>query len=97
MARSSDRNDKIGSGHLRAMGKQGLAELRAAFYPGSNIAQPTEYGIFGRETPGEVSAERGAEPARDEEKSVLAKELREARARLATREKPRDRGMGREE
>ena len=53
MARD-DAKPKLGAGHAEAMARQGLAELRAAFYAGSNIAQPTEYGIWGRPTPQEV-------------------------------------------
>ena len=52
----SERNqDKIGSGHAKAMFRQGLAELRGALYADSNVAQPTEYGVYGKETPSEVA------------------------------------------
>ena len=43
---------------MGAMGRQGLRELRAAFYPESNVAQQAEYGIFGTKTPGEVADSR---------------------------------------
>ena len=43
---------------LKAYGRQGLQELRNAFYPESNIATPVDYGIWGKLTPGEVSMER---------------------------------------
>jgi hypothetical protein len=49
---------KIGEGHLEAVGRLGVHELRAAFYPGSNIAQHTEYGLYGTMTPGEVAEAR---------------------------------------
>lgn len=49
---------KIGSGHASAMFRQGLSELRAALYTDSNLAQPTEYGIAGTLTPGEVADSR---------------------------------------
>lgn len=81
MAGQEKGKDKIGSGHMRAMGKLGLAELRGAFYPGSNVAQPTEYGVFGKETPGEVSQMRDADKARDEEPSILAEKQKAAEAK----------------
>ena len=34
--------EKIGAGHAGGMLRQGGHEIRAAFYPDSNIAQPTE-------------------------------------------------------
>lgn len=46
---------KWGQTHAGGMARQGLAELRGAFYPESNIAQPTDYGVFGRATPGETA------------------------------------------
>ena len=49
---------KIGSEHLAAMGRQGLRELRAAMYPNSNVAQQSEYGLYGTMTPGEVAEAR---------------------------------------
>ena len=49
---------KIGSEHLAAMGRQGLRELRAAMYPSSNVAQQSEYGLYGTMTPGEVAESR---------------------------------------
>jgi hypothetical protein len=61
------------------MFRQGLRELRGALYPESNIAQPTDYGIAGVATPGEVAEARrentrdfdeehkqGPEPPRDQ-------------------------------
>lgn len=49
---------KMGSGHIGAMGRQGLRELRAAMYPESNVAQQAEYGLYGTKTPGEVAESR---------------------------------------
>lgn len=54
---------KIGAGHFGAMLRLGLRELRAFFFPESNVAQPSEYGIFGTRTPGEVAADRRDAPA----------------------------------
>jgi hypothetical protein len=75
---------KCGSGHVGAMARQGLSELRGAFYPESNVAQPTEYGMYGRVTPGEVAESREATPDRDEEPkqgSVLEERLQQAQTR----------------
>lgn len=52
---------KIGAGHLQAMGRLGLAELRAAVYPGSEIAQ-SDPGVFGNATQSEVVGQRREEP-----------------------------------
>ncbi len=52
---------KIGTGHFEAMGRQGLRELRAAMYTGSNVSQTAEYGVFGTRTPGEVAEARRGE------------------------------------
>jgi hypothetical protein len=53
---------KIGEGHVAAMGRMGLGELRGALYPESNVAQHSEYGLYGTLTPGEVAeARRGGE------------------------------------
>lgn len=74
---------KIGAGHAGAMFRQGLAELRAAAFPDSNVAQPAQYGLYGTRTPGEVAESRRAD-ARDpdeEHSSILADCLRRADAR----------------
>jgi hypothetical protein len=75
---------KVGEGHFSAWMRQGLRELRAAFYPDSNVAQSPEYGLYGTKTPGEVAEDRRGD-ARDleDEKprgsdSVLADRMRQA-------------------
>lgn len=49
---------KIGAGHAAAMFRLGVHELGAAVTAESNIAQPTEMGVFGTKTPGEIWADR---------------------------------------
>jgi len=78
---------KIGEGHLAAMGRQGLREVRNALYPESNVSQQPEYGLYGTRTPGEV-AEARRDDGRDfeEEKnadrgSILDDRMKEAEAR----------------
>lgn len=90
-APESERNqDKIGSGHAKAMFRQGLAELRGALYADSNVAQPTEYGVYGKETPSEVAASREGATSKDDERSVLDEALQSAKARGRDRSDGRD-------
>lgn len=73
---------KIGTGHAGAMGRQGLAELRAAMYTESNVAQQPQYGLYGTRTPGEVAeARRPDERDMEEEhgrESILEDRLKQA-------------------
>lgn len=67
---------KLGVGHASAMFRQGLAELRAAIYPESNVAQPTVYGMAGTKTPGEVMQDKQGELRDPDEKpSILDERL----------------------
>jgi hypothetical protein len=88
---------KIGAGHAGAMFRQGLAELRGAMYPESNVAQPAQYGLYGTLTPGEVAAAK-KEHVRDgneEPPSALGERLQSVEhAREAKEPEPPD--MGRE-
>lgn len=61
---------KIGAGHAKAMFRLGLKELQQVFAPDSNIVQPSEYGIAGTLTPGEVAQGRGSDPAYDQQHGV---------------------------
>ncbi len=98
---------KIGMGHANAMLRQGLAELRASLYTGSNIAQQPEYGLYGHQTPGEIAEDRKPDPTQidpnrspDEEptNSPLQQSMREAEARTqdCSPEKSRTKGLDRE-
>ncbi len=81
MSSDSGEKGKIGSGHVSAMGRQGLNELRAALYAESNVAQPTEMGAYGTATPVEVTKERqGEEPERDEGSSIIESRVQQAEA-----------------
>ena len=51
-------NPKVGAGHLQAMGRQGLHELRNALYPASNVAAPSDAGAYGVALPSEIAAQR---------------------------------------
>lgn len=52
------------------MGRLGLRELRGSMYADSNVAQQSEYGLYGTLTPGEVAdARKGDDRNMDEEPS----------------------------
>lgn len=80
---------KIGDGHLAAMARLGVHELRNAMYADSNVAQRHgEYGIYGNATPQEIVAARQGKDADkdgpelgDQQESVLADRLQQAVAR----------------
>jgi hypothetical protein len=90
---------KIGEGHLSAMGRQGLRELRAAMYTESNVAQPAEYGIYGTKTPGEVAeARRPDERELEEEgqgRSIVDERLEAAKDRGDRDDGSKDRDLER--
>lgn len=74
----SEPSPKLGAGHGSAMFRQGLAELRAAMYPESNVAQPTVYGMAGTKTPGEVMQDKqGDLRDPDERPSILDERLKQ--------------------
>ena len=87
---------KLGAGHASAMFRQGLAELRAALYPESNVAQPPQGGIYGTLTPGEVMQERGTwggaslEGGRDSPQAPTSGEQREEEVKRDGPESERD-------
>jgi len=85
-----EKSEKIGAGHLSAMARLGLRELRGALYPESNVAQPPELGVYGTATPHEVHqarhGERDAEGAERNDRaegqdSIVASRLEQAQAR----------------
>ena len=87
---------KIGAGHAGAMWRQGWAELRAAMYSGSNVAQPAQHGMYGTLTQGEIADAKLATNEREEpagEKSILGERLEQAENEQSQREDkepPRD-------
>jgi hypothetical protein len=61
------KTQKLGATALSGYFRQGLAELRAAApYADSPIAQPTNYGMPGMATPGEVTEARRDDVSREE-------------------------------
>lgn len=71
---------KIGAGHAEAMARLGLQELRGALYPESNVAQPSEYGLYGRQTPQEI-VDSKHEELPEQKESPLADRLQQAEVR----------------
>ena len=88
---------KIGEGHLSAVGRQGLREIRAAMYPDSNIAQQPEYGLYGTKTPGEVAEERrndDRDPEQEtKDRSIIDERLERAKDRGNREDDSRGRDM----
>ncbi len=86
---------KIGDGHASAFFRQGLSELRASLYTGSNIAQSAEYGLYGHQTPGEIAADRKPDPTPTLEEepvqSPLQQSMKEAESRSQERSPTRER------
>lgn len=83
---------KIGAGHVTAMLRQGLRELRATVFPESNVAQQPELGIWGTKTPQEITSERRADampeparPAKPEKNSKAMKNERTEKSREVER------------
>ncbi len=92
---------KIGEGHAEAIARLGIRELRGAMYTGSNVAQPSEYGLYGTMTPGEVAeARRGDGRDLEEESprsgSTLADRMQQAKDRVDRDDDSRGRDLDRE-
>ncbi len=87
MATEAETQQKWGSEHASGMGCQGLRELRAALYPESNVAQQSEYGVFGTKTPGEVAEARRSDDRDLEDESskgrdsILSERMRQGEDR----------------
>lgn len=95
MAENNEPKPPYGAGSWQAFQRLGLHELRAALYPNSNVAQPTEMGMYGTATPQEVANEKQNEVK--EQESSFHRELREAteRAEIEREREPREREMER--
>ncbi len=91
MARNEP-SPKLGAGHVSAMFRQGLSELRAALYPDSNVAQPTVYGMAGTKTPGEVMQDKKLDlQDPDEKPSILDERLNQVERGGGREPEPPDR------
>ena len=99
-AKGDTNKSKIGTGHANAMFRQGLSEMRASLYTGSNIAQSAEYGLYGHQTPGEIAADRKPDPTPTLEEepvqSPLQQSMKEAESRSQDRSPARERDQNKD-
>jgi hypothetical protein len=69
---------KIGEGHLAAMGRLGLKELRNALNPSKESVADTEMGLVGTATQGEIANARSGAGDGPEQESMTLNDLRSA-------------------
>ena len=92
---------KIGEGHLQAMARLGLKELRNALNPSRESVADSEIGLYGTATQGEIADARGGPGQGPEQESpngrlslddlrMAAKEQSQLDARSREREVDRD-------
>jgi hypothetical protein len=62
---------KIGDGHLAAMARLGLKELRNIANPSRESAADTEIGLYGTRTQGEIAEARGGPGQGSEQESPV--------------------------
>ncbi len=65
---------KFGAGHVAAMGRLGLKELRNASNPSRESAADAEIGLYGTQTQGEIADARGG-PGKGSEQESSSKKL----------------------
>jgi hypothetical protein len=93
---------KWGAGHVAAMLRLGLKELRNAFNPSRESVADSEIGLYGTQTQGEIAEARGGPGQGPEqessEKMLTLEDIRkdaEKRGRDDDRDKGNDRGHDR--
>ena len=86
-SKPSEPKRKIGEGHAQAMARQGLREIQAAMYTGSNVAREAEPGTFGNPTQGEIAANRRPE----QDRSAFDTHATDARAQARANRERADR------
>ena len=89
----SDR--KIGDGHVAAMGRLGLKELRNALNPSRESVADAEIGLYGTQTQGEIAQARGSAGEGPEQESLgTTMSLDDLRKEAEQRSQDNDRGRG---
>src|SRR5271168_516 len=84
---------KIGEGHLSAMARLGLKELRNALNPSKESVADTEIGLYGTATQGEIAGARGGPGQGPEQESLSLDDLRaHAKERSEAEERGKDQG-----
>ncbi len=85
---------KIGAGHVEAMLRLGLKELRNAANPSRESVADTEIGLYGTQTQGEIAEARGGPGHGPEEESPdKTLSLEELRQDATRRSQEDDRGQ----
>jgi hypothetical protein len=69
---------KIGDGHLEAMARLGLKELRNALNPSKESVADSEIGLYGSQTQGEIANARSGAGDGPEQESMSMDDLRSA-------------------
>ena len=87
---------KIGEGHLAAMARLGLKELRNAVNPSRESVADTEVGLYGSLTQGEIAQARGGPGQGPEQEATGGKlTMEELRGYAQQRHREAERGMER--
>jgi hypothetical protein len=87
---------KWGAGHVAAMGRLGLKELRNALNPSRESVADSEIGLYGTLTQGEIAQNRKGPGAGAEQESVnVTMSLADLRAYAEQKGKEADRDMER--
>lgn len=84
---------KIGEGHLAAMGRLGMKELRNIFNPSRESVADQEIGLFGTETQGEIAKARRGPGLGPEQESTATVSLDDLRAYAKELAQAEDRSM----
>src|SRR5271165_6161039 len=66
---------KLGEGHVAAMGRLGLKELRNALNPSRESVADAEIGLYGTATQGEIAGARGGPSQGPEQESLSLSDL----------------------
>jgi hypothetical protein len=83
---------KIGEGHLAAMGRLGLKELRNALNPAKDSVADSEIGLYGSQTQGEIANARSGAGDGLEQESMTLDDLRSAAQQDQAKEQNNVRG-----
>jgi hypothetical protein len=86
---------KIGEGHLEAMARLGLKELRNALNPSRESVADSEIGLYGTATQGEIADARGG-PGQGPEQESPSEKLSLDDLRTAAKEQSQLDGRNRE-
>src|SRR5271168_1633874 len=89
---------KIGEGHLSAMARLGLKELRNALNPSRESVADAEVGLYGTATQGEIAEARGGPGQGPEQEALGLDDLRaDTKARTPTADRGPEQRQEREE